>query len=140
MKNNAIFIILIFSLFLSCSKDDTNSSDCESLIVSNGSFEDKGLVIDSIEFNGVEIKLKVGYSGCTNDHDIDLIWDGLVLETNPPQVNLLVVDNEDLEECLAFFVQEECYDLSSLLDQITSEDQMILNFYQDSTISILIDL
>lgn len=140
MKNITIYTLMIISLLIGCTKSEKRSNQCEEIIISNGSFEDRGLVIDQLSYQDGDLSMTVGYSGCTADHDLDLIWDGMILESNPPQVNLVVVDNEEIEACLAFFNQEECFDLTPLLDHLSGEDRLILNLSQSTSTSLFIDL
>lgn len=127
-----IFLLLVIAaFFIACEK--TEDSNCETLITDVSDFNVSGLAVDSLSYMNGELSMKVGYSGCNNDHDIDLIWDGFLLESFPLQASILVVDNNQDELCQAFFIQEECFDMRPLLDALPDGEEVILRFMQSTT-------
>jgi hypothetical protein len=62
------------------------------------------------------LKLKVGFSGCQPEHPFSLWMTGGIMESLPPQVNLVAV-HELAEDCDAAFMGVRHFDLDPLADR-----------------------
>lgn len=141
MKNIIIAIGIISLLFLgnSCSDD---SSD---LICNDEVIIDKQLYLsaptDQLDINSIEIiknclVINFSSSGCNGDSwEIKLIDSGDIMESNPPQRNLLFsLKNEEL--CDAYLTKEISFDINSLkvngnkvyLNIVNTEDQILFEY------------
>ena len=58
----------------------------------------------------------VDYSGGSTPHTYQVYWDGMTLESSPPQVNFTLVDNRNGDEGKALTSQEVRLDLSELAE------------------------
>ncbi|MCP4574094.1 MAG: hypothetical protein GY838_17170 [bacterium] len=73
----------------------------------------------------------VSFSGCQPEHDFSLWMSGGIMESMPPQVNIVLV-HETAEECDAAFSGEYLFDLRPLADlvrQAYGPSTLILNVY-----------
>ena len=115
-------------LFTSCSKEDT--STCNDLVVSNGSFEDRQESISNLSYEDGILSMTITYNKCSVVHDFDLIWEGAFNESLPVQAGLIISDNNDPELCNAIGSDDYCFDIKPILDELESGEQVTLRFYQ----------
>ena len=130
-----IYSFCLFVIVFSCSKNnESNRTECgKAIIINKTQFMSidtiKAVYIDSFTLNGNCLSLVIGYSGCNNGHEMDLITTNEVAESLPVQVTLKIRDN-DPQECEAFFIQKYTFDLSPLAMILSSEAQARLLFSQ----------
>ena len=133
-----IYCLSLFAFVVGCSNNSENdSSDCGALIIIDKSqYEaiesDQSIFINtpSIEDNCLTVVL--GYSGCNDGHEMDLITSGDVAESLPVQVFLKFRDNNP-QDCEAFFTQSYSFDLAPLKDALDSEESARLILPQDNS-------
>ena len=73
-----------------------------------------GSIIDSAAIEGGNLVLNVSYGGGCEEHEFELAWDGLVLESLPAQVSLQLYHNSNNDFCEAFLSETLVFDLSEL--------------------------
>ncbi len=115
-----------------CGTKDPKPASCEAMKVE----EPNGKLIDCIAndqikrawIDGNNLKIEVAYGGC-NEHDFDLRWDGSIMKSNPPQVNLELLDNTGPQMCNAYFQHTICFDISKLKSAGSGSVKIHLNGY-----------
>ena len=131
-----LFILVLAVAMLSCSDNDDDSNDqCGTPLIIDAdryqSIEDPGqpIFIINSNINDECLSLTLGFSGCDDDHTIELITDGAVAESFPVQVFFKLEDlNPQL--CQAYFEKVYEYDLDELDDLLGSEPSARLIFPQ----------
>lgn len=125
------FFLILTILFLSCKKndDDTSGSDCDqATIISAEQFENgpnAPLTIIEMSIEEDCLRVKFSASGCSGESwVIELIDKGVVLEASPP-IRLLRVSLLNNEACLAVFTRELTFDLTQL--QLPETNEIFLN-------------
>ena len=130
-----VFICLFLFLAISCSNNDADTSNsCVPILIDDSKFNStENDVVNLLEFTleGYCLKVNLGVSGCDANHIIDMVYDGSILESFPPQVIFDFYDNNP-QQCEAYFEIERKYDLSSLLN--SSTDEIVVRF-RDNDIS-----
>ncbi len=119
---------------IACSKGDPADSDCGKLAVIDNQRYNERTLQDSL-LNILEdpiiadncLTLTVGYSGCNNNHVLDLVNDGSIAKSLPVQTNFRLVDNNP-QLCDAYFTDTFYCDLSSLKVIFKNEKTVRLNF------------
>ena len=100
--------------------------NCKPILIDESLFNDSdfatgGLVEYSLE--GDCLSVQIGLGGCSPDHTIEMVTDGVLLESFPPKLVFKFVDKNP-ELCLAYFVLERQYDLRAIAD-ITESNVII---------------
>lgn len=91
---------------------------CRDLTITNDPKTSNGVQILNAVVEGNCLKLKVGFSGCSDHSDVfQMIWNGSYMKSLPAQVNLVLHDPEP-QLCQAYFVKEVSYNLSKLKEGI----------------------
>ena len=141
MRVFSFFLIICFSA-LSCDKgipygDDAISGPlCAPIVISHEIYQDldpNQASVSEVSIDGDCLIVKLGVSGCDSDHIINMISDGGIAESNPPQITFDFLDKNP-QVCLAFFMIERHFDLAAIRDLI--EDDIIIRF-RNSEFSIL---
>jgi hypothetical protein len=139
MKKLYLLYTLSLLIFVfSCSKDnETNNPECgKPIIIDKSQYMNIDAInaayIDSLSIEGNCLTAIIGYSGCNDGHDMDLITAGEVAESFPVMIALKFRDNEP-QACQAFFIQKYTFDLNPLLEIIPSEGKARLFFLQDNS-------
>lgn len=135
------FLFCFVLLALSCDKEVPNDEgtsvpECEAVIISNSIFQglasNQATLIElSIEDDCLTVML--GISGCDADHTLNMISDGGIAESLPVQITFDFQD-ENPQDCEAYFVVERQFDISPIRDLI--KDDIIIRF-RNSNSSIL---
>ena len=137
------FLFFLVLLTLSCDKvhmpygdEEVSMPECEEILISNSTFQDlmpnQATVIElSIEDDCLAVKLGIG--GCDVDHMLNMISDGGIDESFPPQISFDFQD-ENPQDCEAYFEVDRQFDLSPIRDLV--EEDVIIRF-RNSELSIL---
>lgn len=88
---------------------------------------DSLMFVEAISIDDGCLQLNLGYSGCNSGHDISLITNGYVAESQPPQVQFRMIDNTT-QLCQAAFLDSTSYDLTPLEDVLFFEGAVRLIF------------
>ena len=140
-KRNLLHIILLLILFVGCTDDNReDTSECGTFIIIDESDYKKidntsAIFMDSMTIEGNCLSMLLGYSGCNNGHDMDMVTDGFVLESYPVQIHFKIRDNLP-QDCEAYFTETYSFDLSPLSDFLQTEDKARIIF-QDQQKEIL---
>lgn len=125
-----VFLCLFIFLVFSCSNSDTDSPDsCIPVIFDETKFnstQNFGVKLDEYSINGSCLTVKLEISGCDDDHTIDMLSDGAIAESFPPQITFDFYDN-NLQPCDAYFIVEREYDLSPI-KELYDDGDIIIHF------------
>ena len=97
----------------------------------------QGLHLDPYSLLGIELdryllRLRVGYSGCSADHPLQLYMVGGFMESYPVQARILLDHNSRDELCRAYFERDLVFDMRPILrayqEQYGEADVVILRF------------
>ncbi|MEB2773710.1 hypothetical protein SYJ56_00230 [Algoriphagus sp. D3-2-R+10] len=144
MKKRLFQLVTLFACFqlLSCADGDVNPtlslSELKVLIDEDAynSAPTDNLVINSLDIKGDFLTINFSAGGCDgNSWEIKLIDSGGIMESNPPQRNLILsLNNQEL--CEAYITKEVVFDISELKVSggkvwlnVTNSDQRILYTY-----------
>lgn len=125
-------LLSVLFLFLLIACGDNNECG-ESVVISESRYrqrtvQDSLLAIRSIDLDGDCLTLTIGYSGCSQGHDIDLLTAGDVAESLPVQVTFRLNDKNGREACQAYFEESYEFDLHPFTEMLTSEKEARLLF------------
>lgn len=122
--NRILFGLLI--LFTGCDEDTDSAADSGTDTDSRDGLSETGTAletcsmapIDSVDISNVAISgdalsLDVSYSGGCESHRFRLCWDGAVMESSPPQVNVTLIHDANMDACEAYITDGLSFDLSS---------------------------
>ena len=73
-----------------------------------------GVTVREVRLDGDILEVDVGYGGGCEEHVFELVWDGLVLETFPGQVNLRLTHDGNGDVCEAYIMPTLRFDLRPL--------------------------
>ncbi len=126
------FSLLCFLfIMVGCSDNMPEQEPCgESIIVDADEYNDltdQGLVFTNPQIDGDCLTVMVGFSGCDDTPEFDLITDGSIAESLPVQMFFKGRSDKN-QACLAFFTKEVQYDLAPVRDLLNSIDKAILVF------------
>jgi hypothetical protein len=79
------------------------------------------------------VSVDLTYGGGCRDHALRICWDGAVLDSEPPQVNLVVRDDTE-DPCEALIHERITIDLSLLRGDPSRHDRIWLNFSSGSVL------
>ena len=132
MGRNLIFILIVLALVLSglyaCDSDMNNSNiipgnnepnydaRCEDIILSESEFnsaESDDYVVTASIITDDSLKIKVQYDGGCGPANFELITDGLFMESNPVQLNVILAFKDE-DPCEMLVTRNLCFDLSNL--------------------------
>ena len=146
MRNLILKILIASASLMACDADTIiidrpndggqDVDNCNQEVIINSELfdiaSDNRLTINELTIEDDCLKLNYSSSGCNSDNWIvSLIDSGNVLESFPIQRNLEINFIND-ELCLAFFIEEITFDISSL--QVEGNDSVILNIGDDNSI------
>jgi hypothetical protein len=129
------FIVLTVVLMATaCSEDDPINENCpDRIIVSESKYQsvnnDNAVLIQEMSIEDDCLLMKVGFSGCDDEHTILMVTDGSVAESFPVQVYFKLSD-ENPQACQAFFVKDLAFDLDQLNVVVGDEPRARLVFPQ----------
>jgi hypothetical protein len=90
------------------------------LVGTNDSCAADPLTVTGVSVAVNTLTIEVGYSGGCEEHSIDLYTDKLLLESDPPQINLWLSHNAHGDMCEAYISQSLRFDLTSLEVDVNS--------------------
>ena len=107
------FMFVVIFLIASC-KDDNLS--CPSLTIHTATPSNSG---DSYSFQMVNVvnnclHLIVSYGGGCANHDFEMRWNGALMESMPPQAQLILYHNGNQDLCDAIISEHLFFDLNEL--------------------------
>ncbi|HYO51757.1 hypothetical protein [Archangium sp.] len=74
------------------------------------------VAIENAGIKGDKLILEVKYGGGCQRHSFQLAWDGSVIKTEPPQLQLSLTHNGNGDPCKALLAEQLQFDLSLLID------------------------
>ena len=158
MRKNLFILFILASIswsgFYACDNDlsdpsfipgDNEPKDrikCESIILSESRFksvESDEYIINEASIHNDSLMIEVQYGGGCGPTDFELITDGLFMESDPVQLNvILAFDDED--PCEMAVKRNLCFDLSNLATYYndsyqTTEGKIVLRILDFNTIT-----
>ncbi|HLV29984.1 MAG TPA: hypothetical protein VKY57_00305 [Chitinispirillaceae bacterium] len=96
------------------------------------------IICDPFQFNSVNvigstIEIIVQYGGGCKKHKFSLLTTGLLKESFPPQLDLILSHDSDGDECKAIVTDTLLFDLSSLFSIAEDYEEIILNVIDYNT-------
>lgn len=70
------------------------------------------VTVSSVAVSGDSLELEASVGGGCGDHEFQLCWDGSVMESDPPQVNVFLIHDGNGDSCEAELTEELSFDLS----------------------------
>ncbi len=108
------------SISLSCIRviDTKPIGDCPSLVVDHTNYPENVIQVLESKMDGNLLKLKVGYSGCSqvDNEDFLLSWKGEIQESYPARA-LLQLSSPFITDgitCQAYFTNDLCFDVAAI--------------------------
>lgn len=92
----------------------TEGSETPEVQVGEPPRESDGLTIQDASIDGERLTIQVRYSGGCEDHEFGLFWDGLIIETLPGSVDLVLFHDANNDLCEALKGETLVFDLSPL--------------------------
>ncbi len=85
------------------------------------------------------LELTTHYGGGCKEHEFELYWDGLFMESNPVQVKLQLSHNSNNDICRALITENIYFDISLLKSSYsagyhTSQGEIIVHIYEPGKI------
>ena len=133
-----VFYCLLLSLLISCSDSDKPiDGTCVPIVIDQSIFNDSdflpaNLIEYSLDENCLMVTLSVG--GCDGNHDIDMVTDGAIAESDPPQITFDFRDNTP-QSCYALFQLERSFDLTKISELI--EGDIVVRFRENEDLFFL---
>ena len=111
------FLFIAFTLFLSACKTQSISDTASCMRITKIAYSDS-IKSDHFTLNSAKIKGKclwvdVEYSGGCGDASFEMLWDGSMMKSLPPQVNFML-KLSDNDPCRSIVKKSICFDLSSV--------------------------
>lgn len=122
-----MLLLLIFSACTNEAADDkassrvifTNDASAYAAIASDrSSISSDPFDLKSIILKGDSVEVSVAYSGGCERHSFEVIWDGAVAKTNPPQINLFIKHHANGDGCEAYISEKLTFSLTALTESI----------------------
>lgn len=98
---------------------------------------DPAIVVDAAIAKDV-LHIITRYGGGCKEHDFELYWNGLFMESNPVQVNLQLSHHSNNDMCRALITENLYFDLALLKTRYssgyqTSQGEIIIHIYEPDT-------
>jgi hypothetical protein len=81
--------------------------------------------VDAIDLHAQVLSLRVGFSGCSPDHPLNLYMVGGLMESFPPQARLILDHDDRGELCDAYFERDLAFDLWPILRLATGPNGQV---------------
>lgn len=124
-----VFFCLFLILCFSCSNNDSETpNSCVSIIFDESKFnssENFGINLIEYSLEDFCLKVKLGVSGCDDNHIIDLVSDGAIAPSDPTIVFFDFYDNNP-QLCEAYFTLDREFDLEPI--QTKYNEDIIVGF------------
>ena len=115
MKLRLSLLLLIFAIASSCDDNPLPNGSNDSTIAfhigqTNRTGDDLELIqVRKLDSNKLE--LEVVYGGGCKVHEFDFYWDGLIMESQPPQAAIIVVHDANRDGCEALIHEKPVFNL-----------------------------
>lgn len=115
-----ILIMLVLPVISSCKTKKVkrqNPADAPKELVVDKEFqftEVKTVSIIAAEIEGDVITLTLNYHGGKGMHDFDLFFNGIIMKSMPPQVNLFLKHSHTQENCEKLITETVSFDIKKL--------------------------
>ncbi len=151
MKRKYLIIawFILCQVLLSCSSDDENLDSLSAfepspeitLRLDQNNYENlnsnrknnipKGdtIHIQSISKENNFLKIEVSYSGGCEEHNFEVVWDGIVYAESPCFMNLMLIHYGNNDPCEALITQTLDINLSKLIGEINEKDTCDYNLF-----------
>lgn len=119
-----VFLCLFIFLAYSCSdNNDSAPEDCVPVSFDSSKFNSSanyGALINDFTIDGNCLSISLGVSGCDDVHPIEMVSDGAIAESFPPQITFDFYDGTP-QDCEAIFTLDREFDLSPIRELYDGE-------------------
>ncbi|MEI6048948.1 MAG: NigD-like C-terminal domain-containing protein [Bacteroidota bacterium] len=134
---NYFFVTLLLVAIFSCDKEIKNEQDPSEIILKKGlndysvavanrsSIGSDPFELKNIEYTGDSVKLIVSYSGGCNKHSFEFIWNEVISNSNPPEIDLIIQHESNGDACKAIITETLSVAINDLLDSLTFENMTV---------------
>jgi hypothetical protein len=84
--------------------------------------------VELLSINEDELQVMVSYGGGCETHEWELCWDGALMTSSPPQVELSLGHNANNDGCFAIISEFLQFDVSTLQNSISSGNSITIHF------------
>lgn len=134
MKAPVYFLMMLLVAFSACTKqvaDDKNSSRVtltnDASVYAAVAADRSSTISDPFDLKSVTLKddsveVTVAYSGGCKQHSFDVIWNGAVAKTNPPEISLFIKHHANDDACETYVTEKLTFSLTNLTGSISYPD------------------
>ncbi len=134
MKKEIVFIIILFILPFSCTKENVNRHQSSKITLvkdaaafaaaasDRSSSSSDPFELKNINFSGDSIDITLAYSGGCEQHSFTVLWNGALIGTNPPEFDLIIKHNSNGDACEAYITETISFALSDLGESVILPD------------------
>jgi hypothetical protein len=136
MKNillNITFILLLLVMACNTQEDVLLSENIkytnDSLTYSNvlqGVETSDEYFLKSTQREGSLLYIEVSYSGGCEMHEFNVVWDGIIYYSEPPQAYIILTHNSNNDNCEAFLTETLTIDLVQVFGDAYSENLKLI--------------
>ncbi len=140
MKKIIVLLVVSIITFSSCDKDDV-SKNIESIEYTvdyqqylhaskSDNFGDPFEIDNVLKLESI-LSIDVKYGGGCQEHSFEIIWDGTMINSNPPTVKFILVHNANNDMCEAYLSEKLKIDLNELMaaNYVSELNVTIINGY-----------
>lgn len=119
-----VFLCLFVFFAFSCNNSDSElPSDCVPIVLDGSKFnsaQNFGTNLTEFTIDDDCLMVKLGISGCDDNHILEMVSDGSIAESFPPQITFDFYD-QNPQDCEAYFIVERAFDLSPIKALVDGE-------------------
>jgi len=140
----SVFLILVLGLTavyaLNEESDELESSTTNligtpiDLIISDSVELKDNFELEGISISGDYLLLSVSYSGGCQNHELNVLWDGELIKTFPPQVDLYLYHDSNDDLCKAKISEIFYLKLSNF-----NQDELVINFFDYNNVKYVVE-
>jgi hypothetical protein len=90
--------------------------------------------LENISVSGDYLLLSVSYSGGCQNHEFNVLWNGKVIKTSPPQVDLYLYHDSNDDLCEAKIYTTFALKLSNF-----NQDELVINFFDYNNVKYTVE-
>ena len=136
MNIRSIFFFFLFStIIFSCETQDdillskninyTNDSTAYSNAL-EGRDNSDSFFLNSSQRDGSTLLIEVSYSGGCELHEFNVVWDGVIYESDCPQAYIVLTHNANNDSCEAFLTETLSIDLIKVFEDLYSDELKLI--------------
>ena len=134
MKTPVYLVMMLLLLtFSACTKEETDQNASRIILTNDqaafytiasnrSSLNSDPFDLKSIIFKGDNVEVNVAYAGGCKRHSFEVIWNGAIIKTNPPSIDLVIKHNANGDACEAYITEKLTFSLTDLVEGETYPD------------------